>query len=207
VEDVQYGDEFSRNRSAVAVYVPLAQHDAPSVSVLFRHRGDPAAAQAALHATLAALDPQFAPSRVTTFEEVLEKSSLIARSVSRLFALCFGFALLLAVSGTYGLMSRAITTRTRELGVRRALGATDGGIQRLLLGQGGRQLGIGAIVALPLMLLVGLTFSSFFPLAPWIPVASGIGVSIAIVSIVLLASWIPARRAVRVPMREALFVE
>lgn len=204
VEDVQYGEEFSRNRGPDAVYVPLAQHDVPGVSITFRHRGDAAAAQAALHATVREIDPFLAPARVTTYEEVLEKSALIARSVTRLFALCFGFALLLAVSGTYGLMSRAIALRVREIGIRRALGASDASIQRLLLGQGGRQLGVGAIVALPLMLLVGLAFSRFFPLSPWIASATGVAVSSSIVAAVLAASWIPARRALSVAPRDAL---
>src|SRR5690606_21963403 len=114
--------------------IPLAQHDATGATIMFRHRGDAAAAQAALHATVGTIDPLLVPSTVTTYDEILEKSGLIARSVSRLFALCFAFALLLAVSGTYGLMSRAIGMRTREIGVRRALGATDASIERLLLG-------------------------------------------------------------------------
>ncbi|MCC6929864.1 MAG: ABC transporter permease [Gemmatimonadaceae bacterium] len=206
-EDVQYGEEFSRNRGAEAVYVPLAQHDAPAVSIAFRHRGDATAAQAALHATFAAIDPRLAPSRVTTYDEVLEKSALIANSVTRLFALCFGFALLLAVSGTYGVMSRAMALRVREIGIRRALGAPDASIRRLLLGQGARQLGVGAIVALPLMLMVGLAFSRFFPLSPWIASASGFAVSSAIVAVVLAASWIPARRALGVPPQAALASE
>jgi ABC-type antimicrobial peptide transport system permease subunit len=207
VEDVMYGDEFSRNRGPVAVYIPLAQHDAKWATVTFRHRGDAAAAQAALHTTVGAIDPLLVPSKVTTYDEVLEKSGLIARSVSRLFAVCFAFALLLAVSGTYGLMSRAIGMRTREIGVRRALGATDASIKRLLLGQGGRQLGVGAVVALPLMLLVGLFFSRFLPIAPWLAVASGVAVSISIVAVVLAATWVPARRALRVAPRDALFRE
>lgn len=207
VEDVTYGDEFSRNKSPVAVYVPLAQHDAQWASMIFRHRGDAAAAQAALHTTIAAIDPLVVPSRVTTYDEVLEKSGLIARSVSRLFALCFAFALLLAVSGTYGLMSRAIGMRIREIGVRRALGATDASIQRLLLGQGGRQLGVGAVVALPLMVIVGLAFSRFFPIAPWLAVSTGIAVSLSIVAVVLAATWVPTRRALRVAPRDALYGE
>ena len=207
VDDVMYGDEFSRDRSAVAVYVPLTQHDAGWVTLLFRHRGDAAAAQAALHTTVTTVDPQLVPSRVSTYDEILEKSALIARSVSRLFAICFAFALLLAVSGTYGLMARSIGMRTREIGVRRALGASDRSIQQLLLGQGGRQLGIGAVVALPLMVLVGLAFARFFPIAPWLALSSGVGVSLAIVAVVLAATWIPTRRALAVAPRDALFRE
>ncbi len=207
VDDVMYGDEFSRDRSAVAVYVPLTQHDAGWVTLLFRHRGDAAAAQAALHTTVTTVDPQLVPSKVSTYDEILEKSALIARSVSRLFAICFAFALLLAVSGTYGLMARSIGMRTREIGVRRALGASDRSIQQLLLGQGGRQLGIGAVVALPLMVLVGLAFARFFPIAPWLALSSGVGVSLAIVAVVLAATWIPTRRALAVAPRDALFRE
>ncbi|MBK7833890.1 MAG: ABC transporter permease [Gemmatimonadetes bacterium] len=207
VDDVMYGDEFSRDRSAVAVYVPLTQHDAGWVTLLFRHRGDAAAAQAALHTTVTTVDPQLVPSRVSTYDEILEKSALIARSVSRLFAICFAFALLLAVSGTYGLMARSIGMRTREIGVRRALGASDRSIQQLLLGQGGRQLGIGAVVALPLMVLVGLAFARFFPIAPWLALSTGVGVSLAIVAVVLAATWIPTRRALAVAPRDALFRE
>lgn len=207
VDDVMYGDEFSRDRSAVAVYVPLTQHDAGWVTLLFRHRGDAAAAQAALHTTVTTVDPQLVPSKVSTYDEILEKSALIARSVSRLFAICFAFALLLAVSGTYGLMARSIGMRTREIGVRRALGASDRSIQQLLLGQGGRQLGIGAVVALPLMVLVGLAFARFFPIAPWLALSIGVGVSLAIVAVVLAATWIPTRRALAVAPRDALFRE
>lgn len=207
VGDVMYGEEFARDRNAVAVYIPLAQHDADDATLLFRHRGDIAAAQAALHAVVGVIDPLVVPSRVTTYDEVLEKSALIARSVSRLFAACFAFALLLAMSGTYGLMSRAIGMRTREIGVRRALGASDATIRRLLLGQGGRQLGVGAVVALPLMLVVGLAFSRFFPIAPWVAVVTGVAVSAAIVAVVLAATWLPTRRALAVTPRDALYVE
>ena len=110
------------------------------------------AANARLHLAMGTLDPETFPDRVQSYDEILAKSALVAGGVSKLFGLSFAFALLLAISGTYGLMARAIGMRTREIGVRRALGATEGSIQRLLLTQGGRQLGIGAVVALPLML-------------------------------------------------------
>jgi ABC-type antimicrobial peptide transport system permease subunit len=128
----------------------------------------------------------------------------MAKSVMRLFALCFGFALLLAVSGTYGLMARSIGRRTREIGIRRALGATDALVIRQLLGSGGRQLGIGVLFAVPVMSAVGFGFWHFFPLGLFAPLATGVLVSAAIVSVVLLATYLPTRRVLRVPTREAL---
>jgi ABC-type antimicrobial peptide transport system permease subunit len=131
----------------------------------------------------------------------------MARSVAVLFGGAFGFALLLAVSGTYGLMARSIGRRTREIGVRRALGATDRIILVMLLSQGGRQLGVGALVALPLTLLVGWGFSRYFPVALSLAIATAVLVSVVVTGVVLLATWIPTRRAVAVEPREALWGE
>lgn len=208
VSDVPYGDEFSQNpQRMLAVYVPLDQVDAPAATLLFRHKGDEAAATAALHLAVTSLDPDALPDRVQSYDEILAKSAMVAGGVSKLFGLSFAFALLLAISGTYGLMARSIGMRTREIGVRRALGATEGSIQRLLLGQGGRQLGIGAVVALPLMLFVGVAFTRVVPVAPLVAIASATAVTAAIVAVVLAATWVPTRRALRISPRDALWRE
>ncbi len=175
--------------------------------MLFRHRGSRAAGQGALHQVLGDLDPEMPPGTVMSFEEMLAKTSLIARSVAALFGACFAFALLLALSGTYGLMARAIGRRTREIGVRRALGATNRSIVLLLLGQGGRQLGVGALIALPLTLLVGWGFSRYFPITLAVSVGTALGVSAAITALVLAATWLPTRRAIAIEPRDALWRE
>lgn len=205
--NVMHGPPFSASRSALAVYVPLQQNESPTAEVLFRHRGDEQAAQSALHRTLRRLDPDFLPPDIRSFEEILQKTSLIATSTAKLFGACFAFALLLAVSGTYGLMARNIGQRTREIGVRRALGASDAMVVRLLLRQGGRQLGIGVIFSVPLMLLVGIGFSRFFPVGALATVTSGVLVATAIVLVVLGATYVPTRRAVGMALRDALWKE
>lgn len=207
VDDLLLGNPFSRDRSAVAVYLPLAQVEAGQVSVAFRHRGSEPAGRAAFHETLQALDPTMPVPVVQNYDEILARTGAIARSVTLLFGGAFGFALLLAMSGTYGLMSRAIGRRTREIGVRRALGATDGTITRLLLGQGVRQLGIGAALALPLTLAVGILFARYFPLGVGVTVAAAVGVTGFVTGVVLLATWVPTRRAVAVEPRQALWGE
>jgi predicted permease len=205
--DVPLGNPLSRDRSMLAVYVPLAQFDVEGASLVFRHRGSTTAGIAAVHRTFAAIDPTYVPSNVATYDEILETTALMARSVTKLFALCFGFALLLAVSGTYGLMAQSIGQRTREIGIRRALGATDRGIVRLLLGQGGRQLGVGAAIALPLLLMVGIGFSHYFPIGTALSVVTGLVVSGTIIGVVLAATYLPTRRVLRVSPRQALWGE
>lgn len=206
--DVVFGNPFTRSQSPDAIYIPLRQTDARVVRVLFRHHGSVAAAQSALYTTLASIDPRPGPPPdVTEFEEILQKSSLIARSVMKLFGACFGFALLLAVSGTYGLMARSISQRTREIGIRRALGATDRGVARLLLGQGSRQLGVGVLIATPLMLGVGVGFWMYFPVGLAIPIVGALGVAAMIVGVVLAATYLPTRRAIGMSVTDALRVD
>jgi len=205
VSDILMGNPLSPSRSTLAIYVPLRQADATGTAIVFRHRGDVAAAQAELYAELAAADPRLLPPFVQTFAELLEKTTLIAVSVTKLFAACFGFALLLAVSGTYGLMARSIGQRTREIGIRRALGATDQNVVGLLLGQGGRQLGIGVAFALPVMLAVAIGFGKFFPIAIPLSMALALLVSGMIVSVVLFATYIPTRRVLAISPRDALW--
>lgn len=207
VGNVLHGNPLSRDRSPIAAYVPLRQSELAGAAVVVRHRGSVAAGRGALLQTLGDLDPLLVPGSVTSFDEMLSKTTLIARSVAVLFGACFAFALLLALSGTYGLMARAIGRRTREIGVRRALGATDRSILLLLLVQGGRQLGVGALIALPLTLLIGWGFSRFFPIALAVSVGTAIGVSAAITALVLAATWLPTRRAIAIPPRDALWRE
>jgi len=207
VDDVLLGNPLSRNRSPLAIYLPLRQADSRGAAVVFRHRGSVPGGQAALHQTLAALDPLIVPGTVQSFDEVLAKTTLLARSVASLFGVSFAFALLLAVSGIYGLMARSIGRRTREIGVRRALGATDRTVLLMLLGQGGRQLGVGGLIALVPALLVGWGFSRYFPIAPGLSAGMALLVFVAITALVLGATWLPARRAVAVEPRDALWRE
>lgn len=205
--DVPHGDPLSRDRSPDAVYVPLLQTDAPEASFLVRYRTSEVAGRQALLQAFGQVDPLLVPDAVQPFDEVLAKIGLLATSTSRLFAACFAFALLLALAGTYGLMSRAIGLRTREIGVRRALGASDASVARLLLRQGGRQLGVGTLVAAPILAAVGAGFMYAFPISGWITLTAGTVVSASVLSLVLAATSVPIRAVLRVTPRHALWRE
>jgi len=205
VSDMLYGNPFDRDRSTEAIYVPLLQAGVPDAFVFLRHHGSEVAGRQALNEVFGAVDPLLVPGTVFRASEVIEKSGLIARGMTKLFGGCFVFALLLAVAGTYGLMSRSIGLRTREIGVRRALGATDTVAARMLLGQGARQLGVGTLTAAPILIVIGVATTAYLPLGAGVAWASGLVVSVAIITAVLAATWLPTRKVLRVPLRDALW--
>jgi len=205
VSDLPYGNLISRDRSTEAIYVPLLQADAQETDVIVRHRATEVAGRAALHEVFGAIDPLLVPGDVYRMSEVIQKTGLVATGMTKLFGSCFAFALLLAVAGTYGLMSRSIGLRTREIGVRRALGATDAMATRMLLAQGARQLGVGTLVAAPILAVVGAASTHFFPLGGALAVTAGVLVSVAIIAVVLAATWLPTRKVLRVALRDALW--
>ncbi len=202
--DVLLGNPLSRRRTSDAIYLPLLQSDREYTAFIARYKTTEVAGRQAILEALTSIDPLLMPDSVQSYEEFLKKLGLIAVSVAKLFAGCFGFALLLALVGTYGLMSRSIGLRTREVAVRRALGATDAGVTRLLLGEGGRQLGVGTLVAAPILLIMGLVSEHFVPISGWLTLSVGVVVSLSIVGLVLAATYVPARKTVAVSLRDAL---
>jgi len=207
VSDIPYGDPLSRDRSTDAIYVPLLQTDVSDVNVFVRHTAGEVAGRQALHDVFGAVDPLLVPGYVFRAAEVIAKTGMITTGMTKLFGACFAFALLLAVAGTYGLMSRSIGLRTREIGVRRALGATDAMATRMLLGQGARQLGVGTLVAAPVLAIIGATSTHYFPMSGALTATMGVLVSAAIVAVVLGATWLPTRKVLRVALRDALWRE
>jgi hypothetical protein len=207
VSDLPYGGFLARDRDTDAIYVPLLQIDAPDTQIATRYRTSEVAARQALFEVFAAVDPQLVPGHVFRMEEALEKSGLITVGLMKLIGGCFAFALLMAIAGTYGLMSRAIGLRTREIAVRRALGASDAMATRMLLSQGARQLGIGALVAAPVLIVIGVGATSLLPLGGALTAVTGVLVSLTIVGVVLATTWLPTRKALQVPLRNALVRE
>ena len=205
VSDLPYGNPLARDRSVEAIYVPLLQTEAEAAQVFLRCRTSEMAGRQALLRVFGAIDPDMVPGYVFRASEVIEKSGMLTVGLTKLFGACFAFALLLAVAGTYGLMSASIGLRTREIGVRRALGASEAMATRLLLTQGARQLGIGTLIAAPVLLVIGVAASHLLPIGATLTAVSGVAVSAAIVGVVLAATWVPTRRVLRVPLRDAIW--
>ena len=186
---------------------PVAGFLANKFSLVVRTSMDAQAVAESVRRELRALDSDVAISAVKPLEQVVTASVASRRFNLVLLAAFAGTALLLAGVGIYGVIAFLVATRTREIGVRMALGARRADVMRLVLGHGlklvvaGVVLGwIGALIATR-----GLT-SLLFATAPTDPLTyAGVGVLLTLVA--LLASYVPARRATKVDPIQALRAE
>jgi putative ABC transport system permease protein len=188
------------------VYMPYRQQPRNSMNIVLHSSVDATSLIAAAREVVRRADPDLALYNVMTMQARLERSLWVRRTYSWLFGVFAALALALAVAGIYGVVSYAVTQRTREIGIRMALGANPGqvlgGVLRegMLLAGIGAALGIvGALVSTRLLesLLAGVS-----PHDPWAFVAVSIGLALA----ALAANFIPARRAASVdPMRALRF--
>lgn len=187
-----------------SVLLPLSQYDSRFVSVAVRTRGEPLAFGDELAAIMRQVDPDTPLYWLRDFNQVFEQSIVGERVVSKLFG-AFGLvALVLAAGGLYGVVAFSVAQRTRELGVRRALGAPVPQLLRTLLGRSSVEVGVGITAGLGLGVLMTLAMNGivgdFVTLEPWTCLA----VVLMLVLVTAVAVLVPARRALAVDPMVAL---
>jgi putative ABC transport system permease protein len=171
---------------------------ARQVMVAVRTAGAPLASLEAVRRAVAGVDPELPLHDVRAYGERLRESVAAERFSTALLALFAAVAVLLAVGGVYAVMSHAVTRRTHEIGVRMALGAQPGAVQRMVVGQGLRIVAVGLAVGLAATLLLARTMAHLVEGAGRLdPAALGAAVAL-LCAVALAATWIPARRATRV---------
>jgi predicted permease len=182
----------------IQLYLPLAQNGAGFQAFVVRTSGDPMAQVTPIRHSLKAIDADLPISGINTMENLIEQSTGSRRFSMVLLGIFSSLAALLAAIGLYGVMSYTVSQRSRELGVRLALGAHTRDVLRLVLRQGmtlvaiGVVLGLGAALALTRVLRTMLfNVSTTDPL-------TFILIALLLIGVTLLATWLPARRATRV---------
>jgi putative ABC transport system permease protein len=156
---------------------------------------------------VATLDPEAPVYNVALAEQLVDRFTAPRRLDSLLLGIFAALALLLAVVGIYGLLAHAVTRRTREIGIRMALGARPAGVLRLVIGEGMRLvLGGLAIGTLASFALTGLMRSLLYGVKPADSTTFG-AVAILLLAAGALACYLPARRAMKVDPLTALRVE
>jgi predicted permease len=192
------------------VYLPYSQEvgtGTRDVSVVLRSRGDAGVLAGGVRRELHALDPGIPVSHVRTMEEVLSKAQSRPRFLTLLLTIFSGVALLIATVGIYGVISYSVERRSKEFGLRMALGAQPGNILGLVMKQGFWLTAIGVIMGLGAALsLTRLMASLLFGVQPTDTITF-VSVSALLAAVALLASYVPARRATQVDPIKALRYE
>jgi ABC-type antimicrobial peptide transport system permease subunit len=172
-----------------------------------RTAGSPLALAAALRSKIHELDRTATVSDVHTVEQEFDRSLSRERLVGTITGLFGTLSLLLAAIGLYGLLSYGTLQRTREFGVRIAIGATAGSIVRLVVGEALGLLAAGTALGLAAAWALGSVVSSMlFGVDPADPASAALSV-VVLATAALVAAWIPARRASRVDPTRALRFE
>jgi len=186
------------------IYLPFAQLPWSSMNLVVRTAGDPHAFAAALRRQVLAVDESQPVTAVAAMEEVLEQAAAQPRFTAWLLSALAAIALVLALVGIYGAIAYSVAERTREMGVRLALGAARADIVRLVLRQGLALAMSGTAVGLAASLgLTRLLESQVYRVSVTDPLTFA-GCALLFAAVAALASYLPARRAMRVDPAMAL---
>jgi predicted permease len=209
----QHRHEILTEEMPRRIYAPLAQAYNGGVTLQVRlNRNDRATVGAmipTIRQALSRVDPNMPILRIEPYENIVEKDVGLwaVRFAAILFGIFGGIALLLAAVGVYGVKAYAVTRRTREIGIRMALGADRGDVFGLIMKQGALQtafaLGVGVLLALALGRVLA---KMLYQVSPSDPVAL-VTASVLLGGAALLACFLPARRAMRVTPMTALRTE
>jgi ABC-type antimicrobial peptide transport system permease subunit len=186
------------------MYEPFAQRAMSSMTIVVRGTGDPAAMVPDIRARLAAVDAEQPLGDVKPMSQIVSESVARQRFAVVLLSIFAGVALLLAIVGIYGVISDAVTQRTREIGIRLALGARSSDCIRLMMRQGILPVAIGLVVGLAGAFAASRVIASLlYEVSATDPTTLG-GVTALIGGVALVASYLPARRVTRVDPMVAL---
>jgi putative ABC transport system permease protein len=178
-------------------YLPLAQRAESSMILTVRSRQDSGPLTSAIRREIQSVDPDQPIANVRTLETVTADSIAPRRMSMVLLGAFAGIALLLASVGIYGVISYLVVQRTHEMGVRVALGAQRSDVLRLIVGHAAKLVGIGTVAGLILAFLSTRLLSALLYNVGAFDPTTFLFVTIALVAVALLASYIPALRAAR----------
>jgi putative ABC transport system permease protein len=178
-----------------------------NMALVVRTRGEPSALADRVRAAVLGLDHNLPIYGVTTMKNMMKEERGGDTIMAKIMAVVAAVALVLAVVGVYGVMAYSISQRTREMGIRMALGAQQGNVRALVIRQGAVLAAIGIAAGVGIALLVTRSLATFlFGVSPFDPVVFG-AVALVLLASSLGATYFPARRATQVSPIEALRAE
>lgn len=189
------------------IYRPFAQNYSALASLIVRTDGDPRSLISAVRREVAALDENLPPQDLQPLSETVSLASWSARTGAAVLGVFGLLGLVLAAIGIYGVMSYSVSRRTREIGLRMALGAETRDVIKLIVKQGMGLTLIGAILGVMLALAVTRLLTSLLYGVTATDPATFAGVVLFVIGVAVLACYLPARRATKVDPMMALRCE
>jgi predicted permease len=181
-----------------SIYIPLTRRGGSLPDVIVRTRNHPAVLAADVRATLRAIDPNFVPTDARVMDDLIARSFAEERFRTVLIVLFGAMAAILASVGMFGVTARAVTRRTREVGIRVALGAEARSVVAMIVGQTLSGVSVGVLIG------GAVAFGASRVLAPYLygvtthDPMTYVAIFALLAAVSALASWLPARRAGRV---------
>ncbi len=184
------------------IYLPYKDQPQPVMFLAARTRVPPATLTSAFRKEVQRLDPDLPVYDIDTLETRVARNRFEVGAMGAVFSAFAFIAMVLAFVGLYAVAAHAVSQRTREIGIRRALGGSDAHVLRLVFGQGLGQVAIGLAIGLPAAFAVARILRAVLvDVAPGDP-ATLAGVVLLLMSAAFLGCLVPARRAIRVdPVR------
>lgn len=196
-------DGFSAKAEPI-FYVPFGTWPQRSMSVVARVQGDAIPAMPSLRQAVASVDPDIPAGNMRSLDDLLGGTVARPRAAALMGGVFALIAVLVAVTGIYGVISYSVQSRTREMGIRAALGASAPELVRMILADSGRLVTVGLGAGLMGAFVAARALSSIlFGVRPWDP-PSYLAATLVLGAVATLAAWLPAHRAARADPREAL---
>jgi putative ABC transport system permease protein len=205
-QNIKYRD--TGERPIDFVYLPLSQRPVPRMVLLLKAGGDPLQLLNPLKDVVRSLDPHMPMLETRTFEDLYRYSAVEGPRIAiEIVGTMAVVALLLAIAGLYGLVAYNVSRRTREIGIRIAIGARPADVLRLVMGKGLVLVGIGVCIGLAMGFGLEQVMNSVLFDAGGVDVAVYLVAVPMMLLVTVLAAYAPARRAARIPPTQALRYE
>jgi len=189
------------------MYLPLAQHPVPRMVLLVRSNGDPLQWVQPVKEVVRALDPNLPMLQTRSYEDLYRYNAVDGPgAATKMIGTLGAVGLLMAIAGLYGLVAYNVSRRTREIGIRMALGAGPSDVLRLVMGKGLVLVGVGTAIGLAMSFGVERLLNALFNTGG-VDMVVYVAVVPSMVLVTMLAAWLPARRASRIAPTQALRCE
>ena len=205
-QTIKYQVTFERPMDFV--YMPLAQHPIARMVLMLRSSGDPLQLVKSVKDVVRTLDPNLPMLQTRSYEDLYLNQAVKGPRIAMDLVGSMGVVgLLLAIAGLYGLVAYNVSRRTREIGIRVALGAANSDVLRLVMGKGLVLVGIGTVIGLAMGFAVEHLMNSMLFNAGGVDILAYVVVVPSLFLVTMLAAYVPARRASRIPPTQAVRYE